>query len=171
MQAWPSIQYLLHIVLGNCYEKIPGKVQTRPTVYNIYCILCLAIVMKKIPGKVQTRPTVYNIYCILCLAIVMKKYPVKWRLGRVYHINCILCLAIVMKKYLVKCRLEQVYNIYCILCLADIMVNIPCKMQTRPSTQYLLHIVLGRYHDKYTWQSADSAKNTIFTAYCAWQLP
>ena len=27
----------------------------------------------------------------------------------------------------------------------------PEEVQTRPSIQYLLHIVLGRCHDKYTW--------------------
>ena len=83
--------------------------------------------MINIPGKVQTLPTVYifTAYCAL--------------------------LAIVMKKYLVKCRLGQVYNIYCILSLEDVTINKPGKVQAGPSIQYLLHIVLYRCHDKYTW--------------------
>ena len=40
MQAWPSIQCLLHIVLGNCHEKTPGKVQAQPSIqYLLHIVL------------------------------------------------------------------------------------------------------------------------------------
>ena len=99
MQARPSIQYLLHIVLGNCHEKIPGKVQARPSIQYLLHIV-LGNCNEKIPGKVQVQPSTRYLLHIV-LGIVMKKIP-----GKMLTWPSIIYTAYFASKWLlVKCRL------------------------------------------------------------------